>query len=386
MFLPKLHIPVYKWQMHSFHFFGVLGFICGTILGVLVSVKLQLNPYIVLLMSGVGAATFFSLTFLSKWIAGKEVIVYYHHEISIILLCTLALFLIKAPILRYLDISILGIGVFLGFGRIGCYSVGCCHGKPFKQGVKYGQQHVEAGFTWYYKDVPLFPVQLIESLYVSLIVTTGVILLFNDVTPGTVLVCYTVIYGLMRFVLEFFRGDPERPLRLGLSEAQWTTLVLVTITFGMSQAGWLPEYKWHFFILALLLGISSVVILFYRNKTGYLLFTAPHIRQVANGLDRLANQPDGHSPVHPGNILIYTTPAGLNLSCGDYKSGEDIIRHYTLSIKKKKNLVAGPVRKMANLISRLEAQEGYCKIIEKDQGVYHIIFIKHDLAVETKQP
>ena len=134
---------------------------------------------------------------------------YYHHEISIMIFCALALYLLNKPVLPYLDISILGIGVFIGFGRIGCYSVGCCHGRPHKHGVKYGQAHVDAGFTWFYKDVPLLPVQLIESSYVFLIVISGVILLLNHAAPGTVLIVYTVVYGLMRFILARVLPSPR---------------------------------------------------------------------------------------------------------------------------------------------------------------------------------
>jgi prolipoprotein diacylglyceryltransferase len=198
MLRASLYIPFFGKKIHSFHFFGAVGFLGGLTLGIGMAIALDLNPRIVLLMTAIGAATFFLLVYLAKGLTGKEVIVYYHHEISILLFCTLALFVLKLPILSYLDITLLGIGVFLGFGRIGCYSVGCCHGRPYKHGVRYGQKHVEAGFTWYYKNIPLLPVQLIESIYVFGIVITGTILLLNHVAPGTVLICYTVVYGFMR--------------------------------------------------------------------------------------------------------------------------------------------------------------------------------------------
>jgi prolipoprotein diacylglyceryltransferase len=39
------------------------------------------------------------------------------------------------PIIPYLDVTILVIGIFLVCGRIGCLMVGCCHGKPHRWGV-----------------------------------------------------------------------------------------------------------------------------------------------------------------------------------------------------------------------------------------------------------
>src|SRR5689334_13747697 len=150
MIKPHLHIKIFRKNISSFQFFGGIGFIAGNVLGVIVATALGLEPSIVLIMSGIGAATFFGLTFFIKWLTSKENIVYYHHEICILLLCTLSLFALHVPVLPYLDITLLGVGTFLGFGRIGCYSVGCCHGRPCNQGVQYGQHHVDAGFTWFY--------------------------------------------------------------------------------------------------------------------------------------------------------------------------------------------------------------------------------------------
>ncbi|HEV8505247.1 MAG TPA: prolipoprotein diacylglyceryl transferase family protein, partial [Chitinophagaceae bacterium] len=154
-------------------------------------------------MSATAAATFFLLIIATKLIIGKEVIVYYHHEIAILIMCSVVLIALGLPVLSYLDITILGIATFLAFGRIGCFSVGCCHGKPSKKGVIYGPKHVQDGFTSYYEGIPLFPVQLVESGFVFLIIITGSLLLTQNTKPGTVLILYTVIYGSFRFVIEF---------------------------------------------------------------------------------------------------------------------------------------------------------------------------------------
>ncbi|MBD0287506.1 MAG: prolipoprotein diacylglyceryl transferase, partial [Flavisolibacter sp.] len=160
-------------------------------------------------MSLTGAATFFLLAILAKIITGEEVIVYYHHEIAILIMCAVVLHALHQPVLPYLDITILGIATFLAFGRIGCFNVGCCHGRPVKGGVRYRHEHVEAGFTPYYEDVPLFPVQLVESAFVFIVVIAGSFLLLRSFPAGTVLLLYTVVYGLFRFSIEIFRGDPE---------------------------------------------------------------------------------------------------------------------------------------------------------------------------------
>jgi prolipoprotein diacylglyceryltransferase len=371
---PHLHIKIFNFQIKSFHFFGVLGYLLGTILGVIIATQIVMKPGIVLLMAAVGAATFFLLVYISKWVAGEEIIVYYHHEISILLFCTLTLYLLKLPVLPYLDITILGIGVFIVLGRVGCYSVGCCHGRPHKHGVKYGQKHVDAGFTWFYKDVPLLPVQLIESAYVLCIVITGVVLLLNNVAPGTVLIVYTVIYGAMRFTLEFFRGDPDRPLWVGLSEAQWTSLGLTAITFGFSQAGWLPVYNWHTFILIAMLVAALVAMYFFNRNPEQKLFSAPHIRQLAEGINILDKVNNNIQTGQPQKINVYTTRAGFSLSCGTRNINSEKQQHYTFSLKNKRIINRQAAGKMAEIISTLTKHQEKYELVEKQNGIYHILF------------
>jgi hypothetical protein len=295
--------------------------------------------------------------------------VYYHHEISILVLCALLLYLLKLPVLPYLDITILGIGTFLAFGRIGCYSVGCCHGRPHKHGVKYGEAHVKAGFTWFYKDVPLLPVQLMESTYVFLTVIAGAILLFNQVAPGTVLIVYTVVYGLFRFSMEYFRGDPDRPTRFGISEAQWTTLLLTAITFGMGKINWLPVYSWHLVILLVMVAAIGITILYYGNHPERGLFSPQHLRELAEGLNVLEEVNSQKN--NTGNINVYTTKTGLSLSCGYTQSGA---KHYTLSAKNKAIINSVTASKMAQHIRLFNHHHENFELVAKQNNIYHILF------------
>lgn len=383
---PKLQILLLDFRIRSFHFFGIIGYVLGIVLGVSLAASLHLCPEIVLLMAGIGAATFFLLAFLAKWITKEETIVYYHHEISILLFCMLTLYLMKQPILPYIDITILGIGVFLAFGRIGCYSVGCCHGRPHKHGVKYGQKHVDAGFTWFYKDVPLLPVQLIESAYVFCTVVAGVVLLLNHVAPGTVLLVYTVIYGAMRFTIEFFRGDPDRPLWFGLFEAQWTSLGLTAITFGFSQSGWLPAYNWHTVILITMLLASLVAMYFFTRNPEQKLFSAPHIQQLAEGINILHKVDNSKEPNHQNKINVYTTRAGFSLSCGTHNIHSKTRQHYTFSLKNKRIINRQSANKMAEIISTLTNHHNKYELVEKQNGIYHILFNEIETTGNNEVP
>ena len=362
---PRLHIHLYGKRISSFHFFGGIGFILGMALGLVLCKVSGLQPPVILLMTVIGAASFITLALVAKRITGDEMLVYYHHEIAIVVCCAAALYLFRLPVLPYLDITLLGIGVFLAFGRIGCHSVGCCHGKPHHRGIRYGQQHVDAGFTWYYKDIPLLPVQLMESACVFVIVLTGAWLLCRHVQPGTVLVVYTVIYGSIRFGLEFFRGDDDRPYRWGLSEAQWTTLALVALTYGLGGAGLLPVYAWHAVIFLCMLAASVILVLLYRSKVFHPLLAATHVTQIAEGLEILEiDDPESRVSVH-------TTNRGLCLSSGNYDVNT---RLYTLSLKNASLIKRGLVEKLARTIGSLKHHAGGFDIIDKKNGVYHILF------------
>ncbi|PWT95627.1 MAG: hypothetical protein C5B52_17415 [Bacteroidetes bacterium] len=376
MISPRLHISLFGTKFHSFHFFGVIGFIVGTAMGVWLAKYFALNPWYVLLMSGVGAATFFLLTIISKILFGKEIIVYYHHEISILIFCSLVLKLIHVNVLAYLDITILGIGLFLAFGRIGCFSVGCCHGRPSKHGVTYGHDHVISGFTDYFQNVKLFPVQLIESAFVFLIVAIGVWIMNSKASAGTVLIVYTVIYGMFRFVLEFFRGDPERPYWQGLSEAQWTTIILITVTWLLARMNLLPYYPWHSIVMLLLFSAAAYITLFGKSQTSFRIFNARHMRQIAFALAKLSKEKSIESG-NPGvtNISLCTTSQGLTFSKGIFTETISPIVHYTVSSKMPGNkLNLRTVKKLARLVQLIQKETEPCEIIQRQTNLFHIVY------------
>lgn len=103
--------------------------------------------------------------------------------------------------------TIPAIPLFHAFGRVGCYLSGCCYG------------------------INGFPIQLVEAAgnVVIFIILCFVLKKRNRhyLTFGT----YFTLYGTMRFILEFFRGDAIRGIFLGLSTSQWISLFV--IPFGI---------------------------------------------------------------------------------------------------------------------------------------------------------
>jgi len=330
-------------------------------------------------MSGIGALTFFLLAALAKVLTNEETIVYYHHEIAIVLLCGIVLRTIGFPLFPYLDITILGIGIFLAFGRLGCFSMGCCHGKPSKFGIQYGPDHVRAGFGWYYQDITLSPVQLIESAYAFLIVITGTILLNHKAAPGTILVFYTAFYGGLRYFMEFFRGDAERPYKLGLSEAQWTTLLLMIVFYVFALMGRLPLYPWHTGILILILTASLYMIVRGRKDPVYRLFMPGHVKELASGLNQISrdNTLAGIPEYIPDQeISVYRTRLGLCISNGRYTTGALTINFYTVSsINKKLPLTKRAVTSLATLLRTIGHHHPSFQIEEIRNQIFQIFFV-----------
>ena len=84
-----------------------------------------------------------------------------------------------------LDVTALGLGVFLTCGRCGCLMVGCCHGKPFRWGVRYGEAHAREGFPAVYVGARLFPVQALEAVIVAAVVSACAVAIVLGAPAGT---------------------------------------------------------------------------------------------------------------------------------------------------------------------------------------------------------
>lgn len=209
-------------------------------------------------------SVFYLLAMSVKVIGGKERLTYYHHQIAFLLSVALLLKLMDQPVLPFLDISMLGLGLLMACGRLGCLMVGCCHGKPAPLGITYCAEHAAAGVSRCYVGVRLFPVQAVEAAWVLCVVSVGVALVLEGSADGTALSWYVVAYALGRFVLEFARGDAGRPYLYGFSEAQWTSLLLVSATLCAALSGLLVFRLWHIGA-SVLISLTMIVVALQRR-------------------------------------------------------------------------------------------------------------------------
>ncbi len=107
-------------------------------------------------------------------------------------------------------------------GRVGCFFAGCCYGIPYKYGYTYTDTH---GITPL--GVPLLPIQLIESAcLLALFFVLLTVYLRKNPKKGTCTGIYILSYSVVRFVLEFFRGDVERGNLWLFSTSQWISILM----------------------------------------------------------------------------------------------------------------------------------------------------------------
>ena len=148
------------------------------------------------------------------------------------------------------DISLLALLDVLGpamalahaFGRIGCFMQGCCFGKPAPNGfllaVTFPKGALAAArYPSILTDgsVPVYPVQLFESAGNILMCGVLLLLLVRRKYAGMIGGVYLILYGVMRFLLEFMRGDHTDSI-LGLTPSQFIA-VAVAIPAGIVVCG-----------------------------------------------------------------------------------------------------------------------------------------------------
>lgn len=131
----------------------------------------------------------------------------------------------KTPTAPMIDLGVSGIPLFHAFGRVGCFLSGCCYGCEYDGAFAVTFPADNAGGAP--SGVPLLPVQLIEAALNILL--WGVLLLVYRRTRRNWLISglYLVSYGIMRFVLEFFRGDIIRGSVGELSTSQFISIFIV---------------------------------------------------------------------------------------------------------------------------------------------------------------
>lgn len=359
-FKPRFRVFGREWI--GFQVAGVAGLSAGLGLALALADTCGLSQLVVLAIFATGVLTFLALAMATKIVAGEEALTYYHHEIAVMAAVTLLVRATGNPVLPYLDITALGIGTLLAFGRVGCLWAGCCHGRPSRCGIRYGAAHVREGLPPYYAGVRLFPVQALESLLVSAIVAAGFVMLRSPV-PGAVFAYYVVAYGAARFALEALRGDAPRPHWMGFSEAQWTSALVLCMVIAAEYRGALPFSPSH---AALLVAVAGSMVAMRVGRRPESKLAAPrHVRELAEAVAALSSGPDG--------IELRVTSLGIALSKGHTNLDAGPTTFYSLS-RNGCPLTAREAKVLADLIGRLMGTAtGATRLLRGKEGVFHLL-------------
>ena len=138
----------------------------------------------------------------------------------------------RLPVLATCDAFAPGIALGHAVGRIGCFTAGCCYGKPtsLPWGVVFTNPMARE-ISGTPLGVPLHPTQLYESVveFVNFFILLW--LIKHKRSDGQVIGAYMLLYGIARYLLEFLRADPERGVVLGgwLTGTQLISILLVII-------------------------------------------------------------------------------------------------------------------------------------------------------------
>lgn len=230
---------------------GVTGFILGMIYIVIIckKKKLNFNDYIyIYVWAALGAIIGAKILYISielpqiiKSLMGTNDIykiiknlmssgfVFYGGLLGSIIFAYLACIYFGAKKEKTIGILTPAMPLAHSIGRIGCTVVGCCYGIEITNGL--GIVYSKSNFAPL--GVKLFPVQIVESIADILIFSLLVYLIKKNKPGYVILKTYLVIYALLRFILEFLRGDEERGKLGVLSTSQWIGLIIVVVILSI---------------------------------------------------------------------------------------------------------------------------------------------------------
>lgn len=129
-------------------------------------------------------------------------------------------------------------GIALGHvvGRMGCLLAGCCYGRPtdVPWAITFHDSFAAANVGTPL-DVPLHPTQLYDA-GAELFILILLLATERKGRPfaGRTFWAYILMYGISRFIIEFYRGDPRGIMPFGgLSTSQFISLLLVPLSVVM---------------------------------------------------------------------------------------------------------------------------------------------------------
>jgi len=199
------------------------------------SVVADLGPW--LIVGGlVGARLWFVISYWNDDFAGKPLweifnirgggLVFYGGLVGAAIAGGLFARIRRLPLWELADVLAPSIALGHAFGRVGCYTNGCCYGAPTR--LPWGVPLPDAPVG---QAVLVHPTQLYEAILLVGLCAALAWHYHRKRFAGHTFALYLIAYAILRFTLEFFRGDYGTPSLAGLKPGQ--AFSLVTLAAGV---------------------------------------------------------------------------------------------------------------------------------------------------------
>lgn len=187
--------------------------------------------------------------------------VFYGGFLGAVLASVVVMRLYRLPWWRVADACAPGIAIGTAIGRLGCFAAGCCWGKPTTAAVgvhftekaheltgvpllvSHLRDPIEQGI-WAERlgellaPISLHPTQLYEAGGTLLLAGLLVWLFLRRQFEGQVILAYAVLYGVMRFIIEYWRDDWRGEVAI-FSTSQFIALIIATLGVATYLSFWL---------------------------------------------------------------------------------------------------------------------------------------------------
>jgi phosphatidylglycerol:prolipoprotein diacylglycerol transferase len=232
--------------IHTYGFLIAVGFLIALWLAVRQAKREGIDPakiidlgFYILLAAIIGSRLFFILINLDLYLKNpidtfkiwEGGLVFYGG--ALLAVPTAIWYIRKHDLLLWQTADIFAPAVAIGhvFGRLGCFAAGCCYGKTAQTlpwGVIFTDPDCLAP-----TNILLHPTQLYESAGELVNFFILIILRRHKSFNGQLFMTYLLLYSILRFSIEFFRGDIARGFLvadISFSQAISALMFLVAIT------------------------------------------------------------------------------------------------------------------------------------------------------------
>ncbi len=155
-------------------------------------------------------------------------LVWYGGLVSAVLASLVFVKIKRLSLPKFADILSAPAAIGLAIGRVGCFMTGCCYGKPthLPWAVQFPPGHET-------HPLHVHPTQLYESLGLLVLIILLQWAYKHSKTPGLTACLFFVGYGILRFLIEYLRGDVVFWVAHVLTASQVFSLVGIFLGLGL---------------------------------------------------------------------------------------------------------------------------------------------------------